>query len=90
MWDHWMCRAAQEKCFYSNVPPTHLSYQGCSEELFSGVLNSDFKMWKNIALLIFKLQACLVDPLLLRRNHLPFIWRLVGGIQLKRAENTFL
>lgn len=64
MWDHWMCRAAQEKCFDSNVPPTHLSYQGCTAELFPEVLvlNSDFKMWKNIALLIFKLQACLVEP----------------------------
>lgn len=65
MWDHWMCRAAQEQCFYSNVPPTNLSYQGCTEQLFPRVLvlNSDFKMWKNIALLIFKLQDCLVEPL---------------------------
>lgn len=65
MWDHWMCRPAQEQCFYSNVPLTNLSYQGYTEELFPGVLvlNTDFKMWKNIALLIFKLQACLVEPL---------------------------
>jgi len=68
-----------------NVPLGHLSYQGCTEELFPGVsvLNLDFKMWKNLDSLIFSLQACLVGLLSLKhRPTYKAICCLDGGFQM--------